>query len=98
MSRSYKKSPWVTDHKRKTTKENKRQANKNFRNQVERDENMPARPQHKKYSESWLISDYKWRLSKEHFLKLWEEGEGVRERFPTKQAALRWWYKWYRNK
>lgn len=98
MSRSYKKNPWVTDHKRKTTKENKRQANKTFRSQVERDEDMPARPQHKKYSESWLISDYKWRLSKEHFLKLWEEDSWVRERFPTKQAALRWWYKWYRNK
>lgn len=98
MSRSYKKNPWVTDHTRKTTKEKKRQANKSFRNQIERDEDMPARPKHKKYTESWEISDYKWRLSKEHFLKLWEEDEFVHERFPTKEVALRWWYKWYRNK
>ena len=98
MSRSYKKNPFVTDGYGGDRKQNKRIANRIVRRRLKNDEDMPARPQHKKYTESWEISDYKWRLSKEHFLKLWEEDEFVHERFPTKEVALRWWYKWYRNK
>ena len=98
MSRSYKKSPWINDHSRKVTKEKKRLANQKFRSQIEKDEDMPARPQHKKYTESWDITDYKFYLTKERFLKLYEEDEFVHSRFPNKKAALRWWYKHYRNK
>lgn len=98
MSRSYKKNPWVTDHSRKTTKEKKKLANQAFRHKIAYDEDMPTHPQHKKYTESFNISDYKFMLSKERFLKLWEEDEYVHNRFPNEKAALRWWYKAYRNK
>lgn len=98
MSRSYKKSPWVTDHHRKSTKENKRIANQAFRKKISEDEDMPNHPNHKKYFESWNISDYKWRLSKEHFLKLYHEDEFVNSRWKTEKEALSWWYKYYRNK
>ena len=98
MSRSYKKNPWINDHHRKTTKKSKRAANRRFRHRISIEEDMPARPQHKKYAESWGICDYRFFLTKERFLRLYEEDEFVHSRFPNKSAALRWWYKNYRNK
>ena len=69
MSRSYKKNPWVTDHTRKFTKEKKRLANHSFRRKIASDENMPARPKHRKYSESWDICDYKWRMTRKEAIE-----------------------------
>ena len=57
MSRSYKKSPYVTDHHRKVSKKDKRIANHSFRQKIDEfNEDMPARPQHRKYTESWKLS------------------------------------------
>lgn len=106
MSRSYKKNPYVTDHKRRWTKESKRLANQSFRQQIARDEDMPARPQHKKYTESWNISDYAWRMTKEEAIAWYEKrindeslrGDYVRKRFPTLESWLNYWEKSYRRK
>ena len=95
MSRSYKKSPYVTDHHRKSSKINKRIA-----------KDMPARPQHRKYTESYNICDYKFRMSKEEAIKWYEKrikddslrGDYVRERFPTLESWLNYWEKCYRRK
>lgn len=107
MSRSYKKSPYVTDHHRKSSKINKRIANHSFRQRLnEFDEDMPARPQHRKYTESYNICDYKFRMSREEAVKWYEKrikddslrGDYVRRRFPTLESWLNYWEKCYRRK
>lgn len=51
MSRSYKKNPYVTDHS-PSTKRRKRFANHAVRQRLKNEEDMPARPQHKKMTET----------------------------------------------
>ena len=105
MSRSYKKSPYVTDHRRRWSKESKRLANQSFRQQIARDEDMPARPQHKKYTESWNISDYAWRMTREEAIDYYKEhikdeswNGYIQKRFPTLESWLNYWEKCYRRK
>lgn len=104
MSRSYKKNPYVTDHKRGTTKSLKRLANHSFRQQISCDEDMPARPAHKKYTDSWTISDYSWRMTREEAIEWYkykmeqEASEYFKKRYPTLNAWLKYWEKCYRRK
>ena len=67
MSRSYKKNPYVTD-KSAGTKSMKRIANRIVRRRLKDDEDMPARLQHKKMTESWDICT-KWSIRHLHILK-----------------------------
>ena len=105
MSRSYKKNPYVTDHKRRSTKQSKRIANRKVRRRLY-DEDTLGRIQHKKYTESWDICDYKWRMSREEAIKWYEKrikddslrGDYVRRRFPTLESWLNYWEKCYRRK
>ena len=57
MSRSYKKNPCAKDNGDK--KALKQIANRTVRRRVKMDEDMPARLQHKKMTESWDITDFK---------------------------------------
>lgn len=109
MSRSYKKNPWVTDHKRKSSKISKRLANQQFRRKISLEEDMAARPKHKKYTESWSICDYKDRMSRLEAIYHYENMERVQaayptihfkffKRFPTLDKWLAHWEKWYRRK
>lgn len=100
MSRSYKKNPYVTDHKRRWTKEKKRLANQSFRQQIAREEELPARPQHKKYAESWDICDYKWRMTKKEAIDWYnqEASNWFKKRYPTLEDWLKYWEKCYRRK
>lgn len=100
MSRSYKKSPFATDHKRGTTKGLKRLANKTFRRRISCDEDMPARPAHRKYTETWDIHDYSWRMTRAEAIDwyLCEAPASFKERFPTLKAWLKYWEKCYRRK
>ena len=103
MSRSYKKNPWVTDHTRKFTKKKKRLANHSFRRKIASDEDMPARPKHRKYSESWDICDYKWRMTREEAIEWYNDdskhkSEKFKKRFPTLEKWLKYWDKCYRRK
>lgn len=104
MSRSYKKNPYVTEHKRGTTKQLKREANQSFRRQISCDEDMPARPAHKKYTESWDICDYKWRMTRAEAIE-WYETRTVYDpqgyyakRWPTLESWLKYWDKCHRRK
>lgn len=101
MSRSYKKNPYVTDHHRHSSKISKRIANHSFRQQIDEfDEDMPARPQHKKYTCSYNISDYSFRMTREEAIE-WYENEAskwTKKRFPTLEAWLNYWEKCYRRK
>ena len=104
MSRSYKKNPFVTDHRCGTTKNLKRLANRTFRRKISCDEDMPARPAHKKYTESWNIHDYSWRMTREEAIEWYqykmeyEASELFKKRYPTLEAWLKYWEKCYRRK
>lgn len=105
MSRSYKKNPYVTDHKRRWTKESKRLANQSFRQQISRDEDMPARPQHRKYTEEYNICDYKFRMTREEAIAHYEQrrkdsswNSYFEKHFPTLESWLKYWDKCYRRK
>ena len=106
MSRSYKKSPYVTDHHRKVSKKDKRIANHSFRQKIDEfDEDMPARPQHRKYTESWNICDYKFRMTREEAIAYYERrrkdeswNSYFEKHFPTLESWLKYWDKCYRRK
>lgn len=108
MSRSYKKNPYVTDHKRRSTKQSKRLANRRVRRRLrfyaEAEDDALGRFQHKKYTESWDICDYKWRMSRKEAIQ-WYESEGFgmassyfKKRYPTLESWLKYWEKCYRRK
>lgn len=102
MSRSYKKNPFVTDHSQ-GTKSMKRIANRTVRRRLKTDEDMPARLQHKKMTESWDICDYKWRMTREDAIE-WYNDDSQRKstyfkkHYPTLEAWLKYWDKCYRRK
>ena len=107
MSRSYKKNPYVTD-KSAGTKSMKRIANRTVRRRVKDDEDMPARLQHKKMTESWNICDYKWRMTREEAIQWyneqleWQKNKDslsfFLKRYPTLEAWLKYWEKCYVRK
>lgn len=97
MSRSYKKSPWVTDHHVKSTKEKKKFANKKVRNTGF----LPNGCAYKKVSESWDICDFKWSTSWQESKKAYLNGElgnYIYEHYPTLKSYYRYWYKCHKMK
>ena len=102
MSRSYKKNPYATDHKCGTTKDNKSIANRRVRRMVVRmGENMPARLQHRKMTETYDVHDWKERWTKEDAIDFYLNGphnEFVRNKYPTLKAYLKFWEKCSRRK
>ena len=104
MSRSYKKNPYVTDGYDGDRKQDKRIANRKVRRRIKDDEDMPARLQHKKMTETWDICDYRWRMTREDAIR-WYENEMehkastyFKKRYPTLEAWLKYWDKCYRRK
>ena len=101
MSRSYKKNPIVTDHHRRSTRVSKRFASKAFRNRIGREDEMAARPQHKKYFSSYNICDYKTRLTKDEAIEWYYNRDNnpyFYKRYPTLKAWLNYWEKCYIRK
>lgn len=99
MSRSYKKNPFVTDNGSGRSFA-KREANKIFRRKVAEEEEMSSRPKFKRYSCSWNICDYKWRMTREEAIE-WYETEAsdtFKKRYPTLELWLKYWEKCYRRK
>lgn len=110
MSRSYKRSPIVTDGSPHTTKESKKFANKRVRNTDFED--LPTKGKsYKKYYETYDIHDYKERQTKEEAIKDWESKKkqkeqginnykwGIRIDFEeTKEEIIKRWEKWFRRK
>ena len=101
MSRSYKKNPVAKDSSDRTMK---RIANRTVRRRVKDDDDMPARIQHKKMTESWMISDYKSRMTREEAIEWYNEkmerhaSERFKKRYPTLEAWLKYWEKCYVRK
>lgn len=105
MSRSYKKNPVGKDANDRAMK---RIANRIVRRRVKDDEDMPARLPHKKMTESWMISDYKSRMTREEAIQWyneqveWQKHKGsltyFQKRYPTLEAWLKYWEKCYIRK
>ena len=104
MSRSYKKHPFVTDGYGGDKKQSKRIANRKVRRKVKNSEDMPARLQHKKMTESYNICDYKWRMTKEEAITWYlyhaqyKASTYFLKRYPTLDAWLNYWEKCHRRK
>ena len=106
MSRSYKKNPVAKDSGDK--KSMKQIANRTVRRRVKDDEDMPARLQHKKMTESWDITDFKTRMTREEAIQWyneqleWQKNKGsltyFLKRYPTLKAWLKYWEKCYVRK
>lgn len=92
MSRSYKHTPFITDHRCGVTKYSKKLANRRFRRSSELYQNSA----YKKYNESWDICDYKWRSIKRDAID-WYINECnssyVKGRYPTLESYLNYWAK-----
>ena len=94
MSRSYKKNPVVTDDSQHK-KAMKRIANRTVRRRIKNVEDMPARLPHKKMTETWMICDYKWRMTEAEAIQ-WYETEAsdtFKKRYPTLESWLKYWKK-----
>lgn len=106
MSRSYKKNPFAKDSGDK--KSMKQIANRTVRRRIKNDEDMPARLQHKKMTESWDITDFKTRMTRDEAIQWyneqleWQKNKGslnyFLRRFPTLKAWLKYWEKCYIRK
>lgn len=98
MSRSYKKNPFCTDHKCGRNKKSKQLSNRTFR-RYRLSEDIPAKPQHKKYSESYNICDYKWYMTRREAINWYnykmehEASYYFKKRYPTLRAWLNYWEK-----
>lgn len=104
MSRSYKKHPWVTDHRCNSTKDSKRIANRTVRRRLKNDEDMPARLKHRKMTQTYNICDYKWRMTYKEAIEWYEHhsqyeaSKYFKEHYPTLEDWLKYWKKCYRRK
>ena len=100
MSRSYKKNPVAKETGDK--KSRKQIANRRVRRRIKDNEDMPARLQHKKMTESWDITDYKTSMTREEAIIWYNESrnksEKFKKRFPTLEKWLKYWDKCYRRK
>lgn len=97
MSRSYKKSPVLTDGKRKTTKESKRFANKTVRHYKKGISNGKA---YRKLFCSYDIHDWVSYWSWHQAKKEYESGELVylQDKYPTLNKFYQYWKKYQKRK
>ena len=103
MSRSRKKSPWITDHHVKTSKQQKRIANKTLRQDKNFDISGSA---YKKRYEPWDICDYKWLWTREEAIEEWYAEESPHyeryawrhSRFASLEEWLSYWEKCVKRK
>ena len=92
MSRSYKHNPFVTDHKCKTTKANKKLANHRFRKTLD----LYQGGLYKKYNESYDICDYKWYSPKSDAIDWYInvcDNSYIRGKHQTLEQYLNYWAK-----
>lgn len=92
MSRSYKKHPFVTDHKRKSTKASKQLANRRFRRTID----LYQGSSYRKYSNSYDICDYKWWTSEKDAIDWYInicDNSYIRGKYPTLENYLNYWSK-----
>lgn len=107
MGKSVKKTPMTKENSRGSNKHRKAIANRQIRRKLNRDKESVKGSTYKKMYESWNISDYTFRMTKEDAIKdyyrwlRWDEENGfttTKTRFPTLEDFLNWWEKTYMRK
>ena len=101
MSRSYKKQPVVNDHKRKSTKQNKQIANRIVRRRNKNLMSISSRAYYKRMTETWDITDYAWRWTKEQAIHEYTNNslnKYIYKEYPTLEAWLDYWEKCCKRK
>lgn len=91
MSRSYKKNPYITGNRHRSSKIAKRRANKKFRHSIALEENILIRSKYKLYSCSWNICDYRWRITKKEAINWYFNGYNnnyIKNRYPTLNSYI----------
>ena len=97
MSRSYKKSSYVTDNTKKGRKSGrsymKRYVNRSLRNKLKSNDELLKGSFHKKYFNSYDICDYKYYWSKSDAIRdyynFYSSYEYFRKRYPTLEDYLK---------
>lgn len=106
MSRSYRKNPILKDGG-KSSKGNKRIANKNIRRRLNRNitDDSFSKIYPKKMYESWDINDYVSRYTREQAIQRYQDrclhgdcSEWFYEKYPTLEDWLREWEKDFRRR
>lgn len=101
MSRSYRKTPIL---KESGKKKKRTFANRKVRRKLnsDLDYTLANGKAYKKVFESWDITDYVFRLTKEEAIADWyasvEEYPWFKEYYPTLESYIIWWKKTYRSK
>lgn len=99
MSRSYKKTPYVGDHK---GKDKKRCANSKVRMTLKNPEYILKHGAYKKVFCSYNICDYwltqTWQEYWEECLESYKQFPNLYKKPPNKKEEYRKWYKWYKMK
>lgn len=107
MGKSVKKTPMVKENCRGSNKHRKAMANRQVRRKLNKGEEAINGGTYKKMYESWNISDYTFRMTREEAIEdyyrwlRWDEEHGFNEtkkRFPTLEEFLNWWEKNYVRK
>ena len=101
MSRSYKKNPWVNDHKRNSTHQNKKLASRRVRRMNKNLDGALSPSYYKRITESYDISDYCWRWTKEEAKQEYENwglSGYIYTNYPTLEDWLNYWEKCCRRK
>lgn len=96
MSRSFKKNPWVNDHKRNSTHNNKKIASRRVRRINKNFDGAQSPSYYKRMTQSWDISDYCWRWTKREAQQEYENGalsQYIYNRYPTVEDWIKYWDK-----
>ena len=97
MSRSYKKSPFVTDKYNK--RKGKHFANKRVRKLDLSEDALGGKSvQYKRVYPQYDICDYCWYWTKEEAIKNWQETERLQQLYPTLELFLEYWAKCSKRK
>lgn len=107
MGKSIKKTPMFKENSRGSNKHRKAMSNRQLRRKLNKGEEAVSGGTYKKMCESWNISDYTFRKTREEAIEdyyrrlRWDEEHGfteTKERFPTLEEFLNWWEKYYVRK
>ena len=94
MSRSFKKRPFCTDGRRKTTKKSKRFANK----AVRQEKDLSNKSFYKKVYCSWNIHDYISRWTWKEAEQEYYENPKWKKMYPTIEEFFNYWSNCYKRK
>ena len=112
MSRSFKREPVQTDYCRRYTGWAKAHSNRQYRHcRSEKELRAGKSAIHRRYTETWDIREYTYRITRADGGKIWDDEEMLLRsgtkfnryrlwahyRFKTKERFMKYWEKWARR-